>query len=151
MGWAGALGGGPPQGTGEGQGQKPGDQPNLTQVAINLLATGVLLKFSREQEREADDLGFTTMVRSGYDPRGLITFFHALLARRRENPGALEQLFATHPPSQERIHALSARWWAERPPELQVDSDEFRRMKAHLATLPPPPPPPKAPAQPTKP
>ena len=139
------LGGKPAQGQGQGQGQ--GNQPDLTQLAINLLASGVLLKYSREQEHEADDLGFTTMVRAGYDPRGLILFFQMLLARRQENPNAFEQLFATHPPSRDRIQALSARWWAERPPNLQVDSEEFRRMRAHLATLPPPKPMPKDPPQ----
>ena len=116
-------------------------------MGVNLLATGVLLKFSGEQEHEADDLGFTAMVRLGFDPRGLITFLHTLLARCRENPGALEQLFATHPPSEERIRALSARWWAEHPPAPQVDLDGFQRMRAHLATQPPPPPSPKNPAQ----
>jgi predicted Zn-dependent protease len=115
----------------------------LTQLAINLLASGVLLKYSREQEHEADDLAFTAMVKAGYDPRGLIIFFQTLLARRQENPNALQQLFATHPPSQDRIRVLSTRWWAERPPNLQVDSEEFRRMKAHLATLPPAQPMPK--------
>jgi len=139
-----ALGGPQGQPQGERQGQGQGGQPSLTQVAINLLATGVLLKYSRDQEREADELGFTGMVRAGYDPRGLITFFQALLARRRENPDALAQLFATHPPSQERVQAITARWWAERPPQsLIVDSPEFHRMKAHLATLPPAQPMPK--------
>ncbi len=139
-----ALGGGQGQGTGQGQ----GGQPSLTQVAINLLAAGVLLKYSREQENEADDLGFTGAVRAGYDPRGLIMFLQGLLARRRENPAALAQLLTTHPPSEERIQALSARWWAERPPEgLIVDSPEFHRVKAHLATLPPAQPMPKDPLQ----
>lgn len=141
-----ALGGRQDQGEGQGQGQ--GRQPSLTQVAYNLLATGVLLKYSRDQENEADGLGFAEMVKTGYDPRGLITFLQALLARRRDNPNALPQLFATHPPSEERIQALSARWWVERPPEgLMVDSAEFRRMKAHLATLPPAQPLPKDPSQ----
>jgi len=145
-----AFGGGKAQGGGQGQRQGEPQQPSLTQLAINLLATGVLLKYSRDQEREADDLGFTTMVRAGHDPRGLISFFQTLLARRRQNPGALDQLFATHPPSEERIQALSARWWADRPPDLHVDSAEFQRMKVHLATLPPAHPMPKDPAQPPK-
>jgi predicted Zn-dependent protease len=137
-----ALGGGPAQAQGQ------GDQPGLTQVAINLLANGVLLKYSRDQEDEADQLGFSGAVKSGYDPRGLITFLQTLLARQRDNPGALAQLFATHPPSEERVHALSARWWAQRPPAgLIVDSPEFHRMKAHLATLAPPRPMPKNPPQ----
>jgi predicted Zn-dependent protease len=135
-------------GGGQGRAQGQGDQPGLTQVAINLLANGVLLKYSRDQENEADQLGFAGVVKAGYDPRGLITFLQTLLARQRENPNALAQLFATHPPSEERIHALSARWWAARPPEgLIVDSPDFHRMKARLATLPPPRPMPKDPPQ----
>lgn len=135
-------------GGGQGQAQGPGDQPGLTRVAINLLANGVLLKYSRDQEDEADQLGFTGVVKAGYDPRGLISFLQTLLALQRENPNALAQLFATHPPSEERIHALSARWWTQRPPQgLIVDSPDFHRMKAHLATLPPPRPMPKDPPQ----
>jgi predicted Zn-dependent protease len=144
----GILGGGSPQGQDQGKGQGQGGGPSLTEVAINLLATGVLLKYSRVQEDEADDLGFTTTVGAGYDPRGMIFFLQTLQAMQKNSPGALAQLFATHPPSDERIHALSARWWTHRPPEgLTVDTDGFRRLKAHLAALPPPKPMPKDPPE----
>ena len=85
-------------------------------------------------------------------PGGHIFLQRGLLdavATEMELAGVLAQLFATHPPSEERIQAFSARWWAERPPGgLIVDSPDFQRMKAHLATLPPaqrkdPPQPPK--------
>ncbi|MDX1669212.1 MAG: M48 family metalloprotease, partial [Limnobacter sp.] len=36
------------------------------------------LSFSRDAEREADRVGFTTLVRAGYEPENMVTFFNRL-------------------------------------------------------------------------
>lgn len=69
------------------------------------LAAGFLnQKYSRDAEREADFYGMQFMVDAGYDPLGAVTLqetFVRLSGQRRSN--FLEGLFASHPPSTERV------------------------------------------------
>lgn len=63
-------------------------------------------KYGRDAEREADFYGMNYMARAGYDPRAAIDLqqtFVRLSAGRQSN--WLEGLFASHPPSQERVDA----------------------------------------------
>jgi predicted Zn-dependent protease len=63
-------------------------------------------KYSRDAEREADLYGMTYMSRAGYDPRAAINLqqtFVRLSAGGDSN--WLNGLFASHPPSQERVDA----------------------------------------------
>ena len=77
---------------------------NLAQLA----ALGSIFKFSRDQEREADEIGFEMMVRSGYHPKEAASIWEALIAERdaAEKP---EQFifFSTHPATEERVKTLS--------------------------------------------
>jgi predicted Zn-dependent protease len=64
----------------------------------------VTQKFGRDAEREADHYGTLWMKRAGYDPAAAISLqetFVRLSADRREN--WLTGLFASHPPSKERV------------------------------------------------
>jgi predicted Zn-dependent protease len=75
----------------------------LAQV-LGGIATGALLaRYSRSDEREADATGMEYMVRSGYDPRGMIGLMDMMNNLRGEEPGALDLMFATHPMSSERL------------------------------------------------
>lgn len=75
-----------------------------------LVALGSVFAFSRDNEREADDIGFELMVRAGYDPRQAASMWEGLLA---EQVAAKESspliFFATHPPTEERVTALKTR------------------------------------------
>ncbi|MCG8435770.1 MAG: M48 family metalloprotease, partial [Gammaproteobacteria bacterium] len=76
-------------------------------LALGLGALGaslILQKYGREAELEADLYGTEYMVKAGYDPHGAVTLqekFVALSEGRQSN--WLEGLFASHPPSQERV------------------------------------------------
>src|SRR5688572_2749810 len=48
------------------------------QTAAGFLANGVFLKFSRDDEREADRLGLDMMRRAGWDGRGMVELFDIL-------------------------------------------------------------------------
>ena len=73
----------------------------------NLIALASVYKFSRDQEREADELGFELMVRAGYDPREASRILEALVKEREaaEDPDRFI-FFSTHPPTDERIETL---------------------------------------------
>ncbi len=72
-----------------------------------LIALGSIYKFSRDQEREADELGFELMVKAGYDPREASRIWEALV-REREAAKDPKRLifFSTHPSTKERIETL---------------------------------------------
>ncbi|MBI4265229.1 MAG: M48 family metalloprotease, partial [Acidobacteria bacterium] len=93
-------------------------------------------------EREADRIGFQLMIDAGYDPVYMIAMFEKLQQRHKEQPGLLEKLFLTHPPTDERIANLKAQLIATRPPEgLRVTSPEFQATKLRVNERHPAPPP----------
>lgn len=87
-------------------GQNPGA---LAQIAAQILAGGTLARFSREAEREADELGIRAMAAAGYNPIGMATMFEELLENRQRQPGRVEQFFATHPLTEERVREARKR------------------------------------------
>ncbi|MBM3215304.1 peptidase M48 [Candidatus Poribacteria bacterium] len=118
-----------------------GSDPTLTEqivgTMLNVGATGLLLKYSREDESQADSLGVQNLYDAGLDPNGLANFFETLLTE--EGGGRttkLEQMLSTHPPTGDRIRKARAQI-AKLPPrsDLETDSARFRQVQA---VLPPP-------------
>jgi len=72
------------------------------QAALELTS----LRFSRDDEREADERGFDALVRAGIDPAGMPAFFNTL---GQITGGAGPAFLSTHPPSEDRDQALRAR------------------------------------------
>ncbi|MBI2161377.1 MAG: M48 family metalloprotease [Candidatus Rokubacteria bacterium] len=63
--------------------------------------------FSRDNEREADDVGFELMVRAGYEPHEAPKIWEALLKERAAVKDAEPLVFfATHPSTDERVATL---------------------------------------------
>jgi predicted Zn-dependent protease len=101
-------------------------------------------KFSREEENEADLLGFYNTSRAGWDPNGLVTFLRRLI-RVGADRTLQELLLRHHPLPEERVETLAAELkLAPLASGLKKTSGSFRMMKDRLSTLPPPPPPPKS-------
>jgi predicted Zn-dependent protease len=79
----------------------------LGQVA----GAGFLASYSRDQERQADEIGQGLAARAGWDPNGMATFLNtlgretALASGGKRNPGWLD----THPATPERVQTSSAR------------------------------------------
>lgn len=74
---------------------------------INLIARGHLAAFSRDHEREADDLGFKMLVDTGYAAKEAPRIWRGMLAE--QDAGDLEEpppFLATHPPEEERMATL---------------------------------------------
>ncbi len=66
------------------------------QVAAGLLANGAFLKFSRDDEREADRVGLAMMTAAGWDGRGMIELFEILRrAAAAATPAAVEVFLST--------------------------------------------------------
>ncbi|MGM0427986.1 MAG: M48 family metalloprotease [Thermodesulfobacteriota bacterium] len=73
---------------------------------FGMLGAGALLaSYSRDNEREADYLGMTYMVKSGYGTEGFVQLMTMLNGLQKGNTNAVSLLFATHPMGQERFDA----------------------------------------------
>lgn len=64
---------------------------------------GVILPFSRDHEREADEMGILYMARAGYDPRESIRFWERMAQAGGDQP---PQFMSTHPSHGSRIERL---------------------------------------------
>ncbi len=86
-----------------------GRDPGLVeQIVIQGGAVAVFAKYGRDAEREADERAVATLVAAGYHPEGIATFFEELLKEQRGDPSGLEQWFASHPTSAERVDNVRA-------------------------------------------
>ena len=87
---------------------------DLAPIAAGLgaVATGALLaRYSRGNEREADELGMQYMTDAGMNPQGMVGLMDVLQRVNSRKPSAIERMFSTHPMSQERYD--TARYRAE--------------------------------------
>lgn len=103
-------------------------------MAVGALGVGAnawMSKYSRSHELESDKYGIEYMIRAGYDPMGAVELqetFVKLSEGRQSN--WLEGLFASHPPSQERVAAN--RRMAQAHPGGVRNKAAFERATAQL-------------------
>lgn len=111
-------------------------------AAINVGGTAVFAKFSRDDEKAADDGGFRNVMNAGISPEGMLTFFQKLLAEEQSGGSAVSSWFSDHPGTQDRIDDIK-RMLSQVPQStlrsLTTDTPAFESMKRRLATLPPAP------------
>ena len=107
----------------------------VAQMAAGFLANGVTLKFSRDDELEADRVGLQMLTRAGWDGRGMVELFETLRKEAGRDPLAVEAFFSSHPAPRDRIAALDAQ--AARAQGGRRDSQAFQRMRARLQRLAP--------------
>jgi predicted Zn-dependent protease len=72
--------------------------------ATNAAGQLLVLKFSRDEEREADLVGLDIAARSGYDPRAGIALWNKMAVLNQS--GAPIELLSTHPGGGERIEQI---------------------------------------------
>lgn len=75
-----------------------------------LAALASIYAFSRDNEREADDVGLELIAKAGYNPHEAARIWEGLLKEQAASPkGKPSIFFATHPPTEERIATLKTR------------------------------------------
>jgi predicted Zn-dependent protease len=77
-----------------------GIDPRITDTAANALGQLAVLKFSRDEEREADLIGLDLSARAGFDPRAGVALWRKMGALNKREPVAL---LSTHPGGDDRI------------------------------------------------
>jgi beta-barrel assembly-enhancing protease len=109
------------------------------QAAIQVGGAGVFAGYSRDAEREADNVAIDYLLRVGIHPLGLVSMFETLMAERQRNPGAVEQWFATHPTTEERIENTRAAIGALPQGQLQnltTNNQAYNDFRQRVSRLP---------------
>src|SRR5260221_4130048 len=107
----------------------------LTQ-GVALGAGGLLLRYSRSDETQADVLGTQALYDAGYDPRAMAQFFEKLEAETKgKNP---PQFLSDHPNPGNRVERVDEEIDKLRgvPPNAKRDSAEFEAAKREVLALP---------------
>ena len=73
------------------------------QLIANMISKGLLLKYGRGAELEADKLAIEEMHAAGINPVGVINFFEKLAEKEKVNNSDVARLMSTHPPTNDRI------------------------------------------------
>jgi beta-barrel assembly-enhancing protease len=104
---------------------------------MNFAIPLTFLKFSRDNEREADYLGLQYMYKAGYDPNSFVSFFEKVQADEKKQPGTIPKVFSTHPPTPDRIEAIQKEIATILPARDQyiVTTSEFDTVKARLQLI----------------
>jgi len=106
------------------------------QVAARLLANGAFLKFSRDDELEADRVGLQMLTRAGWDARGMVELFEIIRKEADRDPMKVEVLLSSHPSPRDRIAALQPD--VARRSGGRRDTPQFQSVKARLLKMPAP-------------
>jgi predicted Zn-dependent protease len=111
------------------------DDDRYTQAALLGGMVGAQLisqRHSRDAEREADLYGMRYMKRAGYNPRGAVELQETFVELSRgQRSDLFSALFASHPPSQERVDA-NRRMLSELGDAGRIGREEYRRRIQRL-------------------
>ena len=95
------------------------------------------MRFSREAEREADYFGTRWMHAAGWNPEGAVTLQQSFVRLSEgRDPGFIQGLFASHPPSRERVEA-NQRLADQLGREGEIGEDRYQRRVARIRALEP--------------
>lgn len=121
------------------------DNQVISQVIEALGGPVVLLaqlKYSRDNESEADMLGFYEMLRAGWNPVGLMRFF-TRLEQQEGDTNALQVMLSDHPASADRAAAIRHELTTVKVTAPAVEQTlQFRGMQTMLQLMAPAPKPP---------
>lgn len=107
----------------------------LAQMGVGLGLNGLLLKYSRDAERQADLLGAQLMAQAGYNPLEMARFFEKLAAQAGGRGGP--SWFSSHPDPGDRMRAIQEeiRTLPQRNYTLG-ESAELRSVQSRIGSLP---------------
>lgn len=103
------------------------------------MAMLAMLHFSRENEAEADLLGFYETLRAGWDPNGFLALFDHLAQLEKQLGGAPSRFLSDHPPTPQRAEAIRHEIGIVNIPKSALkDTVKFQVFKSSMGLLPEP-------------
>jgi predicted Zn-dependent protease len=108
------------------------DYAQLAQLGAGLGAQLITQKYGRDAERESDFYGMKYMSKAGYDPQGAVDLQRTFVRLSEgKNQNWLSGLFASHPPSMERVEN-NVKTVADLPKGGTVGKERFQAKTAHI-------------------
>jgi len=104
-----------------------GTAQELGQAGIQMGAQGLMLKYSRTDESQADAVGAVILYKAGYNPQALADFFKTL----ETQGGAPPQILSDHPNPGNRQEAIQKEIRNWPPKQYAGDSTEFQATRKH--------------------
>lgn len=102
------------------------------QVAAQMVST----KHSRIAELEADAYGIDAMIKAGYNPEAAVSLQETFVRLHHgKSPNWAQGLFASHPPSEQRVAANRAKASKLKSASLETGTERYQAKMAHLKTL----------------
>jgi hypothetical protein len=118
---------------GETVGHKAGGMVGeLGRLGIQMGAQGLMMKYSRKDESQADEVGTVILYEAGYNPQGIVDFFKTMGAQGGKAP---PEFFSSHPnPAnrQQAVQKLMASWPAV---DYVGESKEFDEIRQNVARV----------------
>ena len=110
-------------------------KPEYGALAVGALTVGATAwnaKYSRDHETQSDVFGIKYMQKAGYDPQAAVELQELFVRMaEKQEPSWIEGLFASHPPSRDRVAANRAEV-AKYPKGGVRNKDAFQRAIAQL-------------------
>lgn len=104
----------------------------LAQMGSMIGAQLINTRYGRDAELESDKFGMDYMAKAGYDPQGAVALQQTFLRLSNgRNPGFIEGLFASHPPSSARVTANQATA-AKLPSGGKVGKNEYQKAMSRI-------------------
>jgi predicted Zn-dependent protease len=113
---------------------KDGKTETAARIGAQFATQAAFMKFSRNDESEADRVGTQIMAAAGWDPHGLLEFMQILSDQQKRSPSSVEVFMSSHPSPASRVDELR-RLVADK--SGRRDSDEFQQIHRRLASLEP--------------
>lgn len=109
----------------------------VARQAMSLAVPMGFLKFSRDNEREADMLGLQYDYAAGYDPEEFVKLFEKMKQQEKEKKNFLAKAFSTHPMTDDRIKRAEKEIEQYLPArsEYIVDTSEYQQVRARVAEI----------------
>ncbi|MEZ5403249.1 MAG: M48 family metalloprotease [Bryobacteraceae bacterium] len=107
----------------------------LAQLGVGLGANSLILKFSRNAERDADLLGTRIMSAAGYNPIEMARFFEKLEAETGKS-SRLSEFLSDHPNPGNRVKAVSEEITMLPQRNYDADSGQIGAVKKAIERLP---------------
>lgn len=104
----------------------------LGQLGAQIGGGMVLMKYSRSDESQADNVGAIILYKAGYNPKAMADFFQKL---EEQSGGGGPQLLSSHPNPGNRLQAIEKEISDWPPKNYQTSSSSFQSAKQHAQTI----------------
>lgn len=107
-------------------------------LTVTAIGQSAMLAYSRDDESQADQLGITYLVDSGYGGRGFMTALEKIRSRQWFGSDDFPTYLSTHPGSEDRIAHIDSWLQANKEaaePTIHIDPLPFQMAKTRLIAL----------------